>query len=67
MSLTIHDKLALITVSEDALWEEILRGSGLTRHIVKELSSRAVIVEPQAVDPLVSWLKKAGYMPKVVE
>jgi len=67
MPLIIHDKLALITVAEDALWQEVLRGSGLTRHIVKALSPRAVIVEPQAVDPLVTWLRRAGYLPKVVE
>jgi hypothetical protein len=67
MSFTIHDKLALVVVAEDAAWEEILRGCDLARHVVKMLSPRAIVIEPQAVDPLVSWLRRHGYLPKVIE
>ena len=66
MALTLHDKLALVTLAEEVEWDEILKGSTLARHVVKAISPRAVIVEPAAVEPLIAWLKKRGFMPKVV-
>ena len=65
MSLTIHDKLALITVNEDVQWQELLERSKLRRHLVKEITPRAIVFERTGVEALISWLKKNGYMPKV--
>ena len=65
MSLTIHDKLALLTVSEDVQWQELLERGKLRRHFVKEISPRAIVIEPAGVEPLLTWLKKNGYMPRV--
>jgi len=66
MSLTLHDKLALITVAADVSWEDILQRSRLQRHLVKPISSRAALLEPNAVEPLLTWLRKNGHLPKVV-
>jgi hypothetical protein len=66
MAITVHDHLALVTLAEDVSWEEILRGSGIARHVVRALSPRAVILEPEAVDTLLTWLRRSGYLPKVV-
>jgi hypothetical protein len=66
MALTLHDKLALVTLGEEVFWDEVLKGSPLAKHVVKTISPRAIVVEPAAVDALVVWLKKRGYLPKVV-
>jgi hypothetical protein len=66
MAVTVHDHLALVTLAEDVSWEEILRGSGVARHVVRALSSRAIVVEPAAVEALLNWLRRSGYLPKVV-
>ena len=66
MAVTVHNHLALVTLGEEVSWEEILRGSGVARHVVRALSPRAVILEPEAVEPLVTWLRRSGYLPKVV-
>ena len=66
MPFTLHDKLALLTVSEDALWEELLQQSRLQAHLVKIISSRAVLLEPVAVEPLLKTLRKNGHLPRVV-
>lgn len=65
MALTLHDKLALLTVSEDAAWEDLLRQSKLQRHLVHVISPRAVLLEAQAVEPLLKALRKNGFLPKV--
>lgn len=64
--LTLHDKLALLTVAQDALWEELLQQSRLERHLVKVISPRAVLIEPSAVEPLLKTLRKNGHLPRVV-
>ena len=64
--LTLHDKLALLCVTEDALWEELLAQSRLERHLVKVISPRAILVEPQAVEPLLKTLRKNGHLPRVL-
>ena len=64
--LTLHDKLALLTVTQDALWEELLQQSALQRHLVKVISPRAVLLEASAVEPLLKTLRKNGLLPRVV-
>ena len=64
--LTLHDKLALLTVTQDAAWEELLIQSRLQKHLVKVISPRAVLLEPVAVEPLLKTLKKNGLLPRVV-
>lgn len=66
MALVLHEKLAVIVVDEETSWEVILQESGLRRHLIKELSTRAVVFEPAGVEALLAWLKKRGYLPKVV-
>lgn len=66
MAITVHSHLALVTLAEDVSWQEILRGSGVARHVVRVLSPQAVVLEPEAVDELVRWLRRGGYLPKVV-
>lgn len=66
MASTLHNNLALVTLAEDVVWDEILKGSKLARHVLKTISPRAIVIEPVAVEPLIAWLKKHGYLPKVV-
>ncbi len=66
MALTLHLKLALLTVAEDAAWEDLLRQARLKRHIVRVLSPRAVLLEASAVEPLLKVLLKNGHLPRVV-
>ena len=66
MSLTLHDKLALLTVTQDAAWEDLLKQSRLQSHLIKVISPRAVVLETSAVEPLLKTLRKNGYLPRVV-
>jgi hypothetical protein len=66
MPFTLHDKLALLTVAEDAAWEDLLRQARLRRHLVHIVSPRAVLLEAQAVEPLLKALLKNGHLPRVV-
>jgi hypothetical protein len=66
MPLILHDKLALLIVEADVSWEDILQRSKMKRHLVKAISPRAALIEPVAVDPLLTWLRKNGHLPKVV-
>lgn len=66
MAIMVHTHLALVTLAEEVSWEEILRGSGVARHVVRVLSPQAVILEPAGVDDLVRWLRRSGYLPKVM-
>lgn len=64
--LTLHDKLALLTVTQDAAWKELLAQSRLQRHLVKEISPRAILIETVAVEPMLKALRKNGSLPRVV-
>ena len=66
MPLTLHDKLALLTVTQDATWEELLAQSRLQSHLVKIISPRAVLLDVSAVEPLLKTLRKNGHLPRVV-
>ena len=66
MPLTLHDHLALVTLTEEVAWDEILRGSGVAEQVVRILSPQAVVLEPGAVEPLLRWLRRHGYLPKVM-
>jgi hypothetical protein len=67
MAFTVHHGLALATVAEDTDWPAILRAGSLAQHVIHEISPRAVLIEPEAVDRLVTWLQKNGQLPKVVQ
>ena len=66
MPLTLHDKLALLSVAQDAAWEDLLRQSRLQAALVKVISPRAVLLEASAVEPLLKTLRKNGHLPRVV-
>lgn len=65
MALTLHDKLAVVTVAEDVSWQDLLERSKLRRHLIKEISARAIVFEPAGVEALLTWLKKNGFLPRV--
>ena len=66
MPLTLHDKLALLTVAQDAAWEDLLAQSRLQAALVKIISPRVVLLEASAVEPLLKVLRKNGHLPRVV-
>ncbi len=65
--MAVGSGLALVTVAEDTAWPAILRAGSLAKHVIREISPRAVLIEPEAVDRLVAWLQKNGQLPKVVQ
>lgn len=66
MSFKLHDKLALLTVTRDAAWEELLAQSRLQSHLVKIVSPRAVLLDASAAEPLIKALRKNGHLPRIV-
>ena len=66
MSFTLHDKLALLTVTRDAAWEELLQQSRLQSQLVKIISPRAVLLDANAAEPLIKALRKNGHLPRIV-
>lgn len=66
MPYTLHDKLALLTVAQDAAWEDLLAQSRLQSQLVKVISPRAILLDAAAVEPLLKVLRKNGHLPRVV-
>ena len=66
MAFTLHDKLALLTVTRDAAWEELLIQSRLQSQLVKVISPRAVLLDAAAAEPLIKALRKNGHLPRII-
>jgi hypothetical protein len=65
--VTIHENVVLIECEDDLAMEELAGAVELEPCIVRRLSPRAVIVDPEAADGLIQRMRRKGYTPRIVE
>jgi hypothetical protein len=63
--LTVHRNVALIECADDLAIEELMAATPLPAHAIRQLSPRAVLVDPDYVDPVLQAMIQKGYTPRV--
>jgi hypothetical protein len=61
----LHQNVALIECAEDVALEELLAATPLAVHVIRKLSPRAVLVDPEYVDAIVQVMIQKGYTPRI--
>jgi hypothetical protein len=65
--VTIHENVVLIECEDDLAMEELAGAVDLEACVVRRLSPRAVIVDPETADALVQRMQRKGYTPRILE
>jgi hypothetical protein len=63
--ITLHQNAALIECADDLALDELMAATPLPAHVIRQLSSRAVIVDPEYVEPVIQAMIQKGYTPRV--
>jgi hypothetical protein len=63
--ITLHQNAALIECADDLALDELMAATPLPAHVIRQLSPRAVIVDPEYVEPLIQAMIQKGYTPRV--
>jgi hypothetical protein len=63
----IYENVTLIEFADDYALTEMKAVTSLTRHLIAEISPRAVLIPSEVVEFLSTELEKAGYTPKQTE
>jgi hypothetical protein len=61
----LHQKVALIECGDDVALEELMAATPLPAHVIRQLSPRAVMVDPEYLDMVVQEMIRKGYTPRV--
>src|SRR5262249_5244269 len=61
----LHQKVALIECGDDVTLEELRGGTPLPAHVMRQLSPRAAIVDPEYLDQIIQAMVQKGYTPRV--
>ena len=64
--VTIHENVVLIECEDELAMEELAAAAELEACVVKQLSPRVVIVDPETADGLVQRMQRKGYTPRVL-
>lgn len=62
---TLHQHVALIECADDLALEELMAATPLPVHVIRQLSPRVVIVDPEYLDTVVQAMVQKGYTPRV--
>jgi hypothetical protein len=62
---TLHQNVALIECADDIALEELMAATPLPAHVIRQLSPRAVIVDPEYLDAIIQAMVRKGYTPRV--
>lgn len=62
----VYEGVTVLQLNDSYALRELLAGTSLGRHLVHQLSPRAVLVRDDAVDQLVREMEAKGYTPKVL-
>jgi hypothetical protein len=63
--ITLHQNAALIECTDDLALEELMAATPLPAHVIRQLSPRAVIVDPEYLEPVIQAMIQKGYTPRV--
>jgi hypothetical protein len=61
----LHQNAALIECADDIALEELMAATPLPAHVIRQLSPRAVIVDPEYLDTIVQAMVRKGYTPRI--
>ncbi len=59
----VYESLSVLELADDYALRELLASTSLRQHIVYQISPRAVVVDTQAVDTLITQMEARGYTP----
>ncbi len=62
---TLHQNAVLIECADDVALEELLAATPLAAHVVRQLSPRVVLVDPEYLDTVVQAMLQKGYTPRI--
>jgi hypothetical protein len=62
---TVHQNVALIECADDVALKELMAATPLPAHVIRQLSARVVIVDPEYLDTVLQAMKQKGYTPRV--
>jgi hypothetical protein len=63
--VTIHENAVLIECADDLALEELAAAVDLEAWVVRRLSPRAVMIDPEGVDTLMQRMRRKGYTPRI--
>jgi hypothetical protein len=61
---TLHRNVALIECADDLALDELRAATPLPAHVIRQLSPRVVIVDPEYVDIVIQAMIQKGYTPR---
>jgi hypothetical protein len=61
----LHQHVALIECADDVALDELLAATPLAVHVIRKLSPRAVLVDPEYIDAVVQVMLQKGYTPRI--
>jgi hypothetical protein len=61
----VYDALTVLELADDLALRELSANTSLAKHIVYQLSSRAVVLKEDAVDQLIEEMQERGYTPRI--
>ena len=61
----LHQHVALIECDDDIALEELMAATPLPAHVIRQVSSRVVIVDPEYLDIVIQAMVQKGYTPRV--
>jgi hypothetical protein len=64
--MVLHQNVALIECADDLALEELMAATPLPAHAIRQLTPRAVIVDPDYVDAVLQAMTQKGYTPRVM-
>jgi hypothetical protein len=62
---TLHQNVALIECADEVILEELMAATPLPVHVIRQLSPRVVLVDPEYLDSVVEVMLRKGYTPRV--
>jgi hypothetical protein len=62
---TLHKNVALIECADDIALEELMAATPLPVHVIRQVSPRVVIVDPEYLDVVIQAMVQQGYTPRI--
>jgi hypothetical protein len=61
----LHQKVALIECADDVALDELRAATPLPAHVIRQLSPRAVMVDPEYLGVVIQAMILKGYTPRI--
>jgi len=62
---TLHRNVALIECTDDVALDELRAATPLSAHVIRQLSPRVVIVDPDYLEVVIQAMIQKGYTPRI--